>query len=78
MEVRRWRRQVQEEDESSAEKKACFFFFFLEGGVIHVVGDRLNRNRKEKKNIYIYIRTQMAVMKLIEKMLNEIFINDFS
>lgn len=49
MEVRRWRRQVQEEDESSAEKKACFvLFFFLEGGVIHVVGDRLNRNRKEK------------------------------
>lgn len=54
MEVRRWRRQVQEEDECSAEKKACFFFF-LEGGVIHVVGDRLNRNRKEKKYIYMYI-----------------------
>lgn len=58
MEVRRWRRQVQEKDESSAEKKACFF-----RGRGHPRGgrDRLNRNRKEKN------RTQMAGMKLIKK-----------
>lgn len=31
-----------------AEQRRKHFLFFLEGGVIHVVGDRLNRNRKEK------------------------------
>lgn len=37
MEVRRWRRQVEEEDEISAERKAMFF---LEGGeVIRTVGE---------------------------------------
>lgn len=46
MEVRRWRRQVQEEDESGAEKKACFF---LEGGVIHAVGEKQKVKKLEHK-----------------------------
>lgn len=53
MEVRRWRRQVEEEDESSAEKKAMFFRG--RGSHPHSGGDRLNRKRRRKirtKNVW--------------------------
>lgn len=60
MEVRRWRRQVEEEDESSAGKKAMVFFRGR-GSHPHSGRDRLNRKRRRK------IRTKMSRMKLILK-----------